>query len=323
MKRITLLFAAFALLAGLLIGPGLAELPSNTNTTSNAEPFDTETAKTFAHRTANVNNVRLHYVQGGKGDAVVLLHGFGSTWYMWRYVMPALAQRYTVIAPDLRGAGDSSKPTTGYDKRTLAEDIYQLVRERGAKRVYLVGHDIGVMVAYAYAAAHPDEVSKLVILDSVPPGSGDWDNYVREPKRWHFAFHQAPNLPEALVAGRERMYLNRFWQDLAYNPTAITEADKDEYLRGYAAPGGMRAAFEYYRTMPQDVKDNKEYFKRKLAMPILALGGVQGNGKLVLDFMKTVSADVSGGVIEQCGHWIAEERPEYLIQQLLTFFGEA
>lgn len=285
-------------------------------------PNPTKFNQTFTHHTANVNDVRLHYVTGGKGDTIVLLHGFGGTWYTWRHVMPALAERYTVIAPDMRGSGDSAKPFSGYDKKTAAEDIYQLVRKLGHQRIYLVGHDIGVMVAYAYAAAHPGDVKRLVLMDSVPPGAGDWENFTRDPKRWHFGFHQALNLPEALVEGRERIYLNRFWQDLAYNPTAITEADKDEYLRGYAAPGGMRAAFEYYRAMPQDVKDNQEYFKRKLTMPVLAIGGAQGSGKPAVDIIKTLGTNVRGEVVENCGHWVSEERPEYLNQLLLMFLGE-
>lgn len=302
-----IIIVAFILLASI---PILAQLPNPTK-------FN----QTFKHHTATVNDVRLHYVTGGKGEPIVLLHGFGGTWYTWRHTMPALAERYTVIVPDMRGAGDSAKPVSGYDTKTAAEDIYQLVQKLGHKRIYLVGHDIGVMVAYAYAAAHPEDVRRLVLLDSAPPGAGDWENYIRDPNRWHLGFHQVLNLPEALVEGRERIYLNRFWQDLAYDPTAITEADKDEYLRSYAAPGGMRAAFAYYRALPQDVKDNQEYLKRKLQMPVLAIGGAQGSGKSAVDIIKTIGTNVRGEVIENCGHWISEERPEYLNQLLLTFFN--
>lgn len=236
--------------------------------------------------------------------------------------MPELAKRYTVIVPDLRGAGDSAKPAIGYDKRTMAEDLYQLVRQLGHQRIFLVGHDIGFMVAYSYAAAHPEDVRRVVLLEGLLPGVGDWEESKRSPRFWHFGFHAVPNLPEALVEGRERMYLNQFWEQGAYNPVAITVADKDEYLRGYAAPGGMRAAFEYYRAFPEDERQNQEYARRKLTMPVLALGGVQAIGETVLRTARAAATNVRGGVIERCGHWIPEERPAYLTEQLLTFFGE-
>ncbi|WP_193196829.1 alpha/beta fold hydrolase [Nostoc sp. MG11] len=172
--------------------------------TSTSEKFD----QSFTHHTIQVNGVRLHYVVGGKGDLVVLLHGYAQTWYEWRKIMPALAEHYTVIAPDLRGAGDSDKPLTGYDKRSLANDIYQLVKQLGFQQVYLVGHDIGLMVAYAYAAAHPDDVKRLVVIDAPIPGVEPWEEVITSPMVWHFAFHAVPNLPEALVAGRERTYLS-------------------------------------------------------------------------------------------------------------------
>jgi pimeloyl-ACP methyl ester carboxylesterase len=277
---------------------------------------------TFIHHTTNVNGIRLHYVTSGRGEPVVLLHGFASTWYMWRHVAPELAKRYTVIIPDLRGAGDSAKPVGGYDKRTMAEDIYQLVRQLGHQRIFLVGHDMGFMVAYAYATAHPEDVRRLVLLEGLLPGVGVWEEAKHKPIFWHFGFHSVPNLPEALVAGRECIYLNEFWEHGAYNPAAITEADKQEYLRSYAAPGGMRAAFEYYRAFPEDERQNRESARRKLTMPVLALGGAQAIGALVLSTAQAVATNVRGGVIERCGHWIPEERPEYLTEQLLTFFGE-
>jgi pimeloyl-ACP methyl ester carboxylesterase len=176
--------------------PSLAQIP-------NAAEFN----RTFMHHTANVNNVRLHYVMGGRGEPVVLLHGFAETWYMWRHIMPELAKHYTVIVPDLRGAGDSDKPATGYDKRTLAEDVHQLVRQLGHQRLFLVGHDIGLMVAYAYAAAHPADVRRLALLDAPIPGTKVFEDMERSPRVWHFAFHNVQNLPESLVAGRERIYL--------------------------------------------------------------------------------------------------------------------
>ena len=223
---------------------------------------------TFSHHTASVNGIQMHYVIGGQGDPIVLLHGWPQTWYEWHKVMPALAKNYTVIAPDLRGLGDSSKPVTGYDGNTTAEDIYQLVSQLGlGQKIYLVGHDVGVLTAYSYAASHPNNVSKLVILDVPPlppPGFEDCC--------WWFKFHQTSDIPEMLTAGKEREYLSWFYR-FAYNPEAITEADIDKYVSSYSAPGGMRAGFEYYRAFPTTLEQNREHANVKLQMPVLALGG--------------------------------------------------
>ena len=271
----------------------------------------------------HVNDVRLHYVTAGQGDPVVLLHGWPQTWYQWRHIIPALAQQYTVIAPDMRGLGDSSKPASGYDKRTVADDIYQLVRRLGWQRIFLVGHDWGGPVAYAYACAHPEAVRRLVILDVMIPGAGLERIPQASPRGglWHLSFHGVRDLPEALISGRERLYLSWFYRT-AYNPTAISEADIDEYVRCYAAPGGLRAGFEYYRALWQDVEHNKEHAKSKLTMPVLALGGEYGFGARTLRSMQELATHVRGGVIAHCGHWIAEEQPAELIAQLLAFFGE-
>jgi len=288
------------------------------------EPARTaEFNRIFTHHTATVNGVRLHYVTGGQGDPVVLLHGYGETWYMWRRVMPGLAKRYAVIAPDLRGAGDSDKPYSGYEKRTLAEDIYQLVRHLGFERIFLVGHDIGLMVAYAYAAAHPADVRRLALLDAPIPGTTVFQGFERSGKAWHFAFHSVPNLPEMLTTGRERAYLTEgFFRALSYNPAAFTGEDVDEYVRCYASPGGMRAGFEYFRAFSRDTEDNREYFKKKLPMPVLALGGAGSLGPVMVDMAREVASDVRGGSIEHSGHWVADEQPDHVTDQLLAFFGE-
>jgi pimeloyl-ACP methyl ester carboxylesterase len=274
---------------------------------------------TFSHHTASVNGIQMHYVIGGKGDPVVLLHGWPQTWYEWHKIMPALAKNYTVIAPDLRGLGDSSKPFTGYDGNTTAEDIYQLLSQLGLdQKIYIVGHDIGVQTAYSYAASHPNNVSKLVILDVPvagfsPPGFEDCC--------WWFSFHQIPDIPEFLTAGKEREYLSWFYTTFAYNREAITEADIDEYVSHYSAPGGMRAGFEYYRAFPINVEQNKEHANVKLPMPVLALGG-KYTDNAALTSMKSLAKDVRGGIIPFTGHWIAEERPDYLVEQLVKFFRE-
>jgi pimeloyl-ACP methyl ester carboxylesterase len=275
----------------------------------------------FEHHTAHVNDeVRLHYVRAGQGDPVVLLHGWPETWYQWRKIIPSLAERYTVIAPDMRGLGDSSKPQTGYDKRTVASDIHALVQQLGFEQIFLVGHDWGGPVAYAYAAVYREAVRRLVILDA-PIVKSPEELTQLQGLFWHLTFHAVPDLPEMLVAGRERAYLSWFYRN-GYDPSAISEEDVDEYVRCYAAPGGMRAGFEYYRAFPTDAVHNAEHAKTKLDIPVLALGGQQSLGSMALEAMKDLAGDVRGGEIERCGHWIAEEQPESLTQQLLEFFGE-
>jgi pimeloyl-ACP methyl ester carboxylesterase len=279
---------------------------------------------TFTHHTATVDGFQMHYVIGGHGDPVVLLHGWPETWYAWRHVMPALAKNYTVIVPDLRGLGDSSKPTTGYDGKTVAEDIHQLVTQLGFKTIFLIGHDIGTQIAYSYAAAHPTEVKKLAVMELTIPGFAP-------PGRmpiWWGIFHQVPDVPEALVQGKEMIYLSWFFSGLTYNPSAITKADIDEYVSHYSSPGGLRAGFEYYRAFPQDAIQNQNYSKTKLTMPVLALGGsfipvLGGNITMpsIIYGMKILAQNVTGITVPNSGHFIPEEQPQFLSDQLLKFFG--
>jgi pimeloyl-ACP methyl ester carboxylesterase len=279
---------------------------------------------TFSHRTASVNGIQLHYVIGGHGDPIVLLHGWPETWYEWHLVMPALAKNHTVIAPDLPGLGESSKPLTGYDGKTVAQDIHQLVTQLGFKTIFLVGHDIGTQIAYSYAAAHPTEVKKLVVMDFTIPGFGPTG---RMPLWWPI-FHQTPDIPEALVQGKELMYLSWFYHNLAYNPAAITQADINEFVSHYSAPGGMRAGFEYYRAFPQDAIQNMNYSKTKLTMPVLAVGAgyiptLGGNITMptVIYGMKTLAQNVQGITVPNSGHWIPEEQPVFLVKLLNNFFS--
>jgi pimeloyl-ACP methyl ester carboxylesterase len=239
--------------------------------------------------------------------------------------MPALAKNYTVIVPDLRGLGDSSKPVTGYDGKTVAEDIHQLVSQLGFKQIFLVGHDVGSQPAYSYAAAHPTEVGRLVIMEYIFPG---FTPPQLEGKVWWFPFHQTPDIPEALVEGKERMYLSWFYHNLAYNPSAITQTDIDEFVSHYSAPGGMRDGFNYFRAFPQDAIQNENYSKIKLTMPVLALGagfipGFGGNVTInyALYGMQALSQNVTGIQVPNSGHWIPEERPDFVIKLLDTFFG--
>ena len=279
---------------------------------------------TFSHHIASVNGIQLHYVTGGQGDPIVLLHGWPETWYEWRHIMPALAKNYTVIAPDLRGLGDSSKPLTGYDGKTVAEDIHQLVTQLGFKTIFLVGHDIGTQVAYSYAAAHPTEVKKLVVMDLTIPGF--------EPAGmmpiWWSSFHQTPDIPEALVQGKEMMYLSWFYRNLAYNPSAITQTDINEFVSHYSAPGGMHAGFEYYRAFPQDAIQNINYSKTKLTMPVLALGAgyiptFGGNITMpsIVYGMQKLAQNATGITVPNSGQWIPEEQPNFVIKILDNFFA--
>jgi pimeloyl-ACP methyl ester carboxylesterase len=278
---------------------------------------------TFSHNTASVNGIQLHYVIGGQGDPVVLLHGWPETWYAWHRVMPALAKNYTVIAPDLRGLGDSSKPVTGYDGKTLAEDIHQLVTQLGFKTISLVGHDIGTQVAYSYAAAHPTEVKRLAVMELTIPG---FVPAGRMPL-WWVIFHQTPDVPEALVQGKEMEYLSWHFHNLAYNPAAITQEAINEYVSRYSSPGGMHAGFEHYRAFPQDAIQNQNYSKTKLTMPVLALGGgyiptFGGNITMptVIYGMNILAQNVTGITVPNSGHYIQEEQPDVVVKQLNNFF---
>ncbi len=273
------------------------------------------------HHAAFVNGVKLHYVRAGDGPLVVLLHGWPQTWYMWRKVIAPLAERYTVVAPDLRGFGDSGKPLDGYDPVNVAEDVHQLVRSLGFDALFLVGHDLGGPVAYAYAHAHPDEVKKLVILDvAITISDAEAAEYYR--RLFHLSFHARPDIAVALVSGRERTYLTHFYRD-CYNPGAFTHEDIDEYVACFSAPGALRASMAHYGALPEGLEQRKEMAKTKLTMPVLALGGAMSFGQGVVKSLERVATDVRGGVIEGAAHWVAEEQPEALLRELLAFFGES
>lgn len=284
----------------------------------------------FEHHYAELGEVMLHYVTMGSGPPAVLIHGWPQTWYEWRLVMPELAKRYTVIAPDMRGLGDSSRPLTGYDKRTIAGDIWRLVTEKlGHKTFHLVGHDWGGPTAYALAASHPEAIRTLSIVDVVIPGDGG--DFSQGGKRWHHQFHITPDLPEALVQGRERLYLQWFYQTFAYRPGAIDDAALDEFVRTYSQPGALRAGFNLYRAMAEDAKVNAAQLATgfRLQMPVLAVGGGvsyphgRGRGPDVEASMKRVATDVRGFVIPECGHFVPEEAPDELARLLLEHFERA
>lgn len=267
---------------------------------------------------ATANGVKLHYLSSGTGSPVVLLHGYAETSHMWNPLIEPLSKNHAVIAPDLRGAGESDKPETGYDKKTMASDIHALVQSLGHKRVKIVGHDIGLMVAYAYAAQYPDEVESIVLMDAFLPGIGDWKTVWLMRDLWHFHFYG--ETPLKLVAGRERIYFEHFWNDFAADRThSVPEADRVFYANEYARPGGMRAGFEYFKAFAQDAADFQELSKTKLKMPMLVLTGEKASGTFLIDQARMVDANVEGVVVQGSGHWLMEEVPTKVIPQLVGF----
>jgi pimeloyl-ACP methyl ester carboxylesterase len=272
------------------------------------------------HRFASVGDVRLHYLIAGKGDPVILLHGYAENSHMWRPLMVELAKSHTVIAPDLRGFGQSSKPMTGYDKKTMAHDIHALAQSLGYQREIVVGHDIGLMVAYAYAAQYPNEVDRIVLMDAFLPGVGDWKTVWLLRDLWHFHFYG--ETPLKLVAGRERIYFEHFWNDFAADPKhSVPEADRQFYARSYAQPGAMRAGFEVFHNFEQDAKDFAQFAETKLTMPMLVLAGEKASGEFLIEQGRLVDTNVNGVVIKGKGHWLMEEAPQQVIPQLVAFIN--
>ena len=274
------------------------------------------------HHYFDLADSRVHYLSAGQGAPLVLLHGWPQTCFAWRKIVPALAKRFHVIAPDLRGLGDSSRPQDGFDKQTVARDIAQLLHSGlGIASAHVVGHDWGGPVAFALAAFHAGLVSRLVMLDAAVPGDGS-GTFSQQGRRWHHAFHQTIELPERLIAGREEIYCRWFYEHYGHLPGAISEADIAEYMRTYGNAETTRTGLAYYRALDTDVAANARWLQDdRLSMPVLAIGGAQafGRGEETLASLRRVATDVRGGVMQDCGHWIAEEQPERLTAELLHF----
>jgi pimeloyl-ACP methyl ester carboxylesterase len=262
--------------------------------------------------------VQLHYLTAGKGPTVVLLHGFAETSRMWRSIIPLLAEKLTVIAPDLPGIGDSSIPTDKIDMITSANRIHALVHSLGIEKARVVGHDIGLMVAYAYATQFPAETEKLVVMDAFLPGIAGWEPIYNAPNVWHFRFNG--EYPEKLVKGRERTYFEYFWNVFAADKThSIPEVDRKAYTEAYSKPGRMRTAWAYFASWPQLAKDFARLSQTKLTMPVLSIGGEQSLGNELAEQMTLVAPDVTLVVLKDTGHWVLEERPKETTDALIKF----
>jgi len=269
---------------------------------------------TRQHHTAQLNGTKLHYVTAGEGPAVMLLHGWPQTWYEWRHVIDLLAGDYQVVAPDFRGFGYSGKPANGYDAATMAADLAALSSHLGLKDVTVIGHDWGAVFGYVYAAKSPDQVRALGIVEMALPGVGVMEQAMAPAPQgnflWHMGFQSVPDLPELLIAGKERPYLRWFFEHFAYDPSAITAADLDEYVSAITQVGALRAGLAVYQDFFTSADQVSELAKTPLEIPVRAYGGEACLGGLTLASVQAVAPGATGGVIERCGHWAGEERPD-------------
>ena len=267
-----------------------------------------------------VEGAKIHVRVGGKGPTVVLLHGFGDTGDMWAPLAADLAKDHTVVVPDLRGMGLSSIPDGGYDKKTQAGDVRAVLAALKIDHSVVIGHDIGTMVAFAYASRYPQQTDRLVVMDAPVPGIPPWNDIVRSPMLWHFDFG-GPDA-ERLVAGRERIYLDRFWNEFAGDPAKVDEATRQHYAKLYARPGAMRAAFAQFRSIRQDAVDNEASMKTRLTMPVLAVGGEKSFGNNEAIVMRNAADNVTEVVIPGAGHWLMEEAPTQTIRAIRDFITQ-
>lgn len=274
----------------------------------------------FKTRDIATNGTMLHVRVGGTGPAVVLIHGFGDTGDMWTPLATELVKTHRVVIPDLRGMGLSAKPEAGYEKMNQAKDIRGVLDELGIDQADIVGHDIGVMVSYAYATSYPAKTTRLVVMDAPPPGIPPWDEVVRDPRLWHFDFYGEDVL--RLVKGRERIFLDRFYNDFGAQPAKIDEATRNHYAGLYARPGAMKAALSQFHAFRTDAKDNQQAMKTKLTMPVLAIGGEKSFAGLEAVAMRNAATDVTELIIPRAGHWLMEEEPEATTRGIVEFLNK-
>jgi len=271
-------------------------------------------------RFADVNGIRMHYLIAGHGTPVILMHGYAQNSHMWRPTIRELAKTHLVVAPDLRGFGDTTKAESGYDKKSMAVDVHELARKLGIGSAGIAGHDIGLMVAYAYAAQYPGEVTRIALLDAFIPGVGDTTGLFLLKDLWHFHFYG--QTPLALVKGRERIYFEHFWNDFAADGRkSVSEADRQFYVKKYALPGAMKAGMEVFRNFDQDARDNAVFSKTRLTMPMLVLGGEKSGGDFLITQGRLVADNVEGVLVSGSGHWLVDEAPGQVIPKLVEFFN--
>jgi pimeloyl-ACP methyl ester carboxylesterase len=306
MKRSLILLLGLALLGPLLF------------TAFCSKAYGQTTAEPIASRMATVDGANLHYLTAGHGTPLILLHGYAETSLMWRPIIPILAERFTVIAPDLPGIGDSGIPANGLDMKSAAIRIHALATSLGVQKAEVVGHDIGLMVAYAYAAQFPAEVAKLVLMDAFLPGVNRWEPIYNNPGIWHFRFN-GPT-PEALVRGRERTYFDYFWNDFAADKThSIPEADRKAYAAAYSRPGRMHAGWAYFVSFQQAAKDFAQLSQTKLTIPVLTIGGEKSLGEALGQQANLVATNVTVIVLKNTGHWVLEENRKETTDALVKF----
>ncbi|KIQ14853.1 alpha/beta hydrolase [Flavobacterium sp. MEB061] len=290
--------------------------PATSSETTQAVPANPPA--NFKHAYEEVNGVKIHYVIGGKGDPLVLVHGFGQNWYMWNRLLPELSKHFTVIAPDLRGVGESDKPEGGYDKKNMAKDIHELVKKLGYNNINLAGHDIGLMVAYAYAAQYGSEVKKLALMDALLPGIEPVWSQV-SASAWWFGFFAWPASGD-IVKGKEKEFLTNFWPMVGHVKNPFTAEETAEFVRAYAVKDGAKSSFKWFGAFPQDGKDNLILAKTKLKMPLLAMGGEYFAAAFLKEHSKLVAENVTESKIAGSGHWLVQENTAQVQKDLLAFF---
>jgi pimeloyl-ACP methyl ester carboxylesterase len=295
------------------LGAAASALPA----AAQVQPFPAD----FQTQEIETNGATIHVRVGGKGPAVVLLHGYGETGDMWAPMAEDLARDHTIVVPDLRGLGLSSKPAAGFDKKIQAGDVAGVLDALSIDRADLVTHDIGNMVGFAFAILHPERVTRFVLIDAPVPGIGPWEEILKNPLLWHFRFG-GPDM-ERLVAGRERIYLDRFWNEFSATPSRFTEASREHYAKLYALPGAMHSGFAQFAAFDQDALDNRAFLaaKGKLGMPVLAIGADKSFGTVQADVLRIVASDVTGQGIANSGHWLMEEQPVATVAAIAAFLG--
>lgn len=318
------LVALFILLFGIVSCSGNAEKSATSEKEiSNVQKNEEESVKPaeppagFKHQLTNVDGVNIHYVIGGAGQPLVLLHGFAQNWYMWNRLLPELSKHFTIIAPDLPGVGESDKTISGFDKKTMATYIHGLVSKLGFKKIDIAGHDIGLMVAYAYAAQYESEVNKLALMDALVPGIEPVWSQLRI-FAWWFGFFDWPASGE-LVEGREKLFFTNFWPQVGHVKDPFTPEEANEFIRAYSVKGATTGSFHWFGSFPQDVKDNLEYARHKLKIPVLALGG-EFAGNYMTEHCRLIAANVKGAIIKNSGHWVVQENTVQVQKELLDFF---